>query len=439
GAPASYTSLGPTHSRTLKPDISAEGFTSTTSAIYYGTSFAAPRVAAAAAELISFCNLYGIDYSVGSIMTALLKGASPLPYSSYLVGAGKLNLQESKNIMLENSVDGNLAAITYALPGTLPFDFERLFFGDTYQFNIHVLTSGHSVFDVELTSATPDIFDIQDSVELNQSGLVPVVLILPNDSLSVVEGRIDFISEDFGNSSVEFQAQLSEAIARVAFDISHTGWSIDSSYGQFRTFYERLTENDISVTEIRENTNIEGGYLDVFDAVFILDPCSWTLDETDPTDVTEFSIPFSVAETQAYEDYFENGGGILVAGLSNRTLDIESLNTFLNWSGFALGFDDISNLGDTVEVSTIEAHAVTVGIGSFDFAGAPISVLGNGSALATYSGQTVLSSLEGDNGGRMILTGTNFFLDNWGMNGMYDSDDNDDFAIRIALWLSGLL
>ena len=82
---------------------------------------------------------------------------------------------------------------------------------------------------------------------------------------------------------------------------------------------------------------------------------------------------------------------------------------------------------------------MTVGINSFDFAGAPISELGNGTAVAYYNSRPVLGSLEGSQGGRMIVTGTNFFLDNWGMNGIYDSDDNDSLAVRIALWLTGLL
>ncbi|UCE10314.1 MAG: S8 family serine peptidase [Candidatus Thorarchaeota archaeon] len=439
GAPAYYTSMGPTRSRSLKPDISAQGFTQTTTAIYYGTSFASPKVAAAAVELIVFCKQNEIMYSPGSIMTALLAGATPLPYSSYLVGAGRLDLQASKLIMLQNSVDGGLPQITFALPGTLPFDFERLFYGDSYQFNIHLLTSGFTEYDIEVTSATPEIFEIQASVTLNQSDFVPLTLNIPADGLSIVQGQIDFVSQDYGNSSVEFEAQIHHSNARVAFDISHTGWSIDSSYGQFRAFYELLVENDISVNEIREGTDITSGFLDEFDAVFILDPCAWNLDESNPANVSEFSIPFSPEETQAYKDYFENGGGILVAGLSNNTLDIRSLNTFLNWTGFEFGFSSISNQGDTVEVTNITAHAVTVGVDSFDFSGAPITELGNGTALAFYNGRPVLGSLEGSQGGRMIATGTNFFLDNWGLNGMYDSDDNDNLTVRIALWLSGLL
>ena len=174
-----------------------------------------------------------------------------------------------------------------------------------------------------------------------------------------------------------------------------------------------------------------------YDAVLILDPCVWDRDESDPLNPEFFSTPFTAAEEQAYQDYFNSGGGIFVAALSNETLDIDSLNDFLSWTGFSLDFNDLPVLGSTVEVTNIFNHPITDGIDSFDYAGAGINIPTAGDELARQGGNSVLGALDG--AGRFVLSGSNFHLDNWGISGEYDSNQNDDLALQIVLWLCGLL
>ncbi|MFX1578716.1 MAG: S8 family serine peptidase, partial [Promethearchaeota archaeon] len=71
GQPAEFSSTGPTFSAYMKPDISANGWATFSTKRYYGTSFAAPRVAGAAAQLIGHCIDNNITYTPGAIMTAL--------------------------------------------------------------------------------------------------------------------------------------------------------------------------------------------------------------------------------------------------------------------------------------------------------------------------------------------------------------------------------
>jgi hypothetical protein len=70
---------------------------------------------------------------------------------------------------------------------------------------------------------------------------------------------------------------------------------------------------------------------------------------------------------------------------------------------------------------------------SFDFYGGIVMMPENATALAYYTASIVLASMQDDSGGRIVVTGTNFFIDNWGMLGMYV------LALRIMLWVSHLM
>ncbi|MCK4483677.1 MAG: hypothetical protein KAU89_02550, partial [Candidatus Thorarchaeota archaeon] len=74
-----------------------------------------------------------------------------------------------------------------------------------------------------------------------------------------------------------------------------------------------------------------------------------------------------------------------------------------------------------------------------DFYGGFVTMPENATALAYYSASIVLASMQDDSGGRIVVTGTNFFIDNWGMTGLYHADDDALLALRIMLWISHLM
>ncbi len=439
GTPSGFSGTGPTALRYMKPDIAAPGYFQVSGTTYFGTSFASPRVAGAAADLIGYCLTNTITYTSGSIMTALLKGASSMPYEEYIVGAGKLNLQASITLIAQTSINGNLPAISYAHPKSLPLAFETLFYGDNYQFSIQLMTSGLTDFEIDIDSDTPAVFGLPSHTIINQTGFVSLDIEIPDPGQSLYQADITFTSDTFGYTSLTVYFDASEPAARVAFDISHAPWSIDTVYGQFRNFYTKLTSNDISVTEIRNRTQTTLETLQEFDAVVVLDPCAWELDFTNPSRVEAFSIPFTEDEKAAYEAYYESGGGIFVAALSNDSLDVASANDFLNWSGFAIGYTQVPSMEDPIEITQIESHIITTGVESFDFYGGIVTIPENATALAYHSASVVLASMQDDSGGRIVVTGTNFFIDNWGMLGMYSADDDALLALRIMLWVSHLM
>jgi len=439
--PADFTSIGPSESRYMKPDLSATGYTTSDGATYYGTSFASPQVAAAAAELIGHCIDNNIAYTPGSIMTALMKGVDPLDsYPEYIVGAGKLNVQQSLNIILETAEVGSLPAISFAFPGELPIDYERIFASDTYNFNIRIITSGNDNFTTEVVSETPSAFVIPDEFEIDQIGRVPVTVNVPESGVTNIEGTITFTSTDYGECSIHISFDVGTAIARVAFDISHTPWDIDSIYGQFREFYKILVDNDISVTEIRNSSATTNISLHEFDAVVILDPCAYSANETNPAHTTAYYLPYSENEIQAYEDYYNSGGGIFVASLSNSSINVTALNEFLSWTGFAFTGYEVPNGAYPTLIDRIDSHIITSGINGFHYLGATISIPLDGHRLARYGTAPVMGYKEGAAGGKIVVTGSNFMLDNYGLLGLYDGPDNNGLlALRIVLWCANML
>ncbi|MCK5303197.1 MAG: hypothetical protein KAJ96_08650, partial [Candidatus Thorarchaeota archaeon] len=95
--------------------------------------------------------------------------------------------------------------------------------------------------------------------------------------------------------------------------------------------------------------------------------------------------------------------------------------------------------GDPIEITQIESHIITAGVESFDFYGGIVTMHENATALAYRSASIVLASMQDDSGGRIVVTGTNFFIDNWGMLGMYAADDDALLALRIMSWVSHLI
>ena len=445
GTPADFSSTGPTFDRYMKPDISAYGWAASGTSRYYGTSFSAPRVAGAAAQLIGYSISHNITYTPGSIITALMKGADPMSsYPSYVVGAGKLNVQNSIALLDAASGKDELPALSLVFPGTLPIDYEKLFYNQTYNFNLRLLTSGSTTFTVSITGDSPGIFDLPSTIDVNQSLLVPLKVAIPSSGPSVLENFIGFSSPDFGDTSLNITFALSDAQARVAFDISHTTWSIDSTYGQFREFYKLLTENEISVTEIRNSSATTLSVLQQFDSVIILDPCVVDYNETIPSDATIYSLPFSDAEKQAYEQYYDAGGGIFLATLGDSYTNITEVNDFLSFSGFGLNPVEVPSGSNPALVQVINSHIITASVTGFHYSGATVHVPGDGTWLGRFSPPSadVLGCKEGPGGGRIVVTGTNFFIDNYGLSGQYEQygTGNDALlALRIVLWISDLL
>ncbi len=440
GTPASYSSVGPTSERTMKPDLVAPGYAETSNAVVYGTSFASPRVAGAAAALIDYCTVNSIPWTPGLIKAVLMKTADKMSHPEYVVGAGRLNLDRAREFLQSLGPTTEIPLVTYVHPHSLPLQFERLFYGDNYSFNVQVINSRDAVYELSVDSPTPEVFGVPSAIEANQSTFFALNVSIPADINSTHLSATVYFTHGSDRTNLTLSLSIQEAVARVAFDISHTTWSIDTTYGQFRHFYMSLTGSEISVTEIRHGRKITAEYLSQFDAVVVLDPCVYVLEESDPYNPSSAWINFTDDEILAYEQYFEMGGGVFVATLSADYANLTAVNTFLEWSGFSLNDDVYPDRDSPTEITELYPHPMTAGVASFDYLGATINVSVNGTILATTpASRPVLGCLENNNTGRIVVTGTNFFLDNWGMNRKYEARDDAVLAIQIVMWLAHLL
>ena len=170
-----------------------------------------------------------------------------------------------------------------------------------------------------------------------------------------------------------------------------------------------------------------------------LDNITWDINETNLSDPEIISISFTQSEIDAYENYFKNGGGLFVTALQNKSLDVNSLNDFLNWTGFSVQYDSIHVSSFPTVIWNITSHPIMIGVERFDYHGVGIFMNGSAISLAQFGTKSVLGCMEGTGGGRIVVTGTNFFIDNWGITDSYnDGCDDATLAMKIIIWIGRL-
>ncbi|MHA2213103.1 MAG: S8 family peptidase, partial [Candidatus Thorarchaeota archaeon] len=454
GQPFSFSGRGPLRNRTAKPDISARGSHVVNGGAVFGTSFAAPKATAVIAEIVAYCKLNSWSWTPGMIKATLLASASPLSSESWEVGSGLVNLDGAKRILDDTPVKGNLPLVAWMTPSEAPYEFERWFVNSTNLVEFSVFASGNVSFDVSFQGLGASWVQSVDSVFVNQSGAFDVsVRVESSVAIDQVQVFITLIAPEYRYLRAQLSFDASVPISRIAFDVSHSPWWIDSIYGQFRALYERITQVGIAVEEISERSQLNLKNLMNYDAVLVLDPCGWDRVLIDDGIVNFGSIRYSPKEIDAYEAYWKSGGGVLVAGLSNSSIDVEGANMLLTRFNMTLEYDHIPSIviylegvASTLLVTDMASHRVTQGVDSFDFVGCSMGYSGRAHKLASVelmSSQdevvehTVMVGSEWKDTGRMIGVATNFFLDNWGLHGLYQSEDNSRLILQIVYWLIG--
>ena len=200
-----------------------------------------------------------------------------------------------------------------------------------------------------------------------------------------------------------------------------------------------LTKAGIAVDELRFPENLSLDVLSLYDLVFVLDPCAWAY-AVDGFAYERIGLySYSTGELEAYSDYFANGGNLFLAGLSNDSLDFGQANRLFSQFNITLNDDQIpditivvNGLSSTELISGLISHPITEGVDAFDYNGCSLNFTGT-----TY--RTVLVGLENNNTGRLIATGTNFFLDNWALTGHYKSKQDLLFVWQAVSWLLRVL
>ncbi len=114
----------------------------------------------------------------------------------------------------------------------------------------------------------------------------------------------------------------------------------------------------------------------------------------------------------------------------------------------------VNGIASSEEITAINGdHPVTERVDSFDYNGCSLNVSTKSESLAwAYVRQTdsednvhlvikpvLVAQERTSSNSKLIVTGTNFFMDNWGLNDLYHSEDNSKLVLQAIFWLAGLI
>jgi hypothetical protein len=458
----SFSSVGPLRNRIMKPDVAAKGYYNDNGRTVAGTSFAAPVVTAGVARIISHCLSNGWSWTPGMIKASILISAIQLPYEEWQVGAGLFHLDASLLYIDSVQKPDGLPLLAATTPREGPFSFERIFVNHTTLIPVSIYSSSNVTFDIAYRGRNSEWIHGPSQVVVNQTSSITMKLeVIANDTLEDLEASVSFYAAGYLSMSLllEFDAQAPHKT--VAFDISHTPWAIDSSYGQFRELYHILTKVGIAVDELRFPENITLDLFSRYDAIFLLDPCAWGyLVDYDGIEFHKTGIyDYNAAEINTYESYYDQGGSLFFTALPNNSIDHNAVSDLFTAFNLTLNDDTIpvisiviNGIPNTELVTNMIDHIVTRMVDSFDYNGCSLNYTGDAYEMAWVEvmerydngtiytvNKTVLVGSENSNGGRFIATGSNFFLDNWALNNMYRSDQNFKIVLQSVYWLLHIL
>ncbi len=458
--PYGFTSIGPLRDRIVKPDISAWGYYKENGGTVFGTSFAAPIITASAVMIIAHCFHNGWSWTPGMIKAALMISALHLPYEEWVVGAGFVDIHSTLDY-IDNAqkVDG-LPLVSTLTPIDGPFSFEHWFVNHPVSIPVSIFCSSNVTFELVYRGTHAHWIHGPSEITLNQTGQVTLVVnVTASEDVEDIDAWVTFIAPNYLNMRTSFHFDAKVPFKEIAIDTSHTPWAIDSVYGQFRELALRINKLGSSVDELGRSTEITYGLLSRYDAVFVMDPCAWSYNMVNNTVTKNSLYMYSQSEIDAYVQYWNQGGGLFLVGLSNRSLDLSSANELFSAFNITLNYDavppitiTINGIPSTTEITKMHNHPVTAFLDSFDYIGCSMNFTGdvfelawaeifwiNRHGIIQKDNRTVLVGLENPLGGRLLASGSNFFLDNWALNEQYRSDQNWRLVLQALYWLIHIL
>jgi len=440
----------------MKPDIAARGYYVENGGTVFGTSFAAPVVSAGAAVMIALCLENNWVWTPGLIKATILASASKISFENWEVGVGRFDL-ETALIYLDNAQkEDGLPLISAVNPIDGPFSFEHWFVNHSVYIPVSIFSSSNVTFNLAYRGEAAEWLTGPSEITINQTGSIILELcVISSSSLSNLETWVSFIAPGYLNVRTYLKFGVNLPFKEIAFDFSATPWAMDSIYGQFRELATKLTTLGFSIDEIRSQDEINVASLSRYDAVFVFDSCAWDYVQENNSVIKVPGLSYTPTKINSYVQYWEQGGSLFLVGLSNMSLDISSANNLFSEFNITLNYDRIpaitiiiNGMSSTTEVVNMIEHPITDSVSSFDYNGCSLNITGdvfeiawtevswlNASQVLQTENRTVLAGLEGTNGGRVVATGSNFFLDNWALNNLYLSTENYRLILQAVFWL----
>jgi hypothetical protein len=458
--PYGFSGRGPLRDRILKPDISAWGYYKENGGTVFGTSFAAPVICAAAVKIIAYCFENGWRWTPGMIKAALMISAIQLPYEEWEVGAGFIDIHSALSYIDNAQKVDELPLIAALNPTDGPFSFEYWFVNHSVSVPISIFSSTNVTFNLAYRGTHSGWIHGPTEVTINQTGQITLEIeVVASDDVEDIDAWVTFIAPNYLNMRTSFNFDATVPYKEIAIDTSHASWFIDSIFGQFRELTLRINKLGSSVDEFGLGTEITLDLLRRYDAVFVMDPCTWSYVFVNNSITKNSMYTYSQAEINAYVAYWKQGGSLFLAGLSNDSLDLNSANALFSAFNMTLNYDAVpsisilvNGIASTALITEMHDHPVTGFLESFDYNGCSMNISGDAFELAWaeifkydengtiyQDNVTVLAGLENTSGGRLVATGSNFFLDNWALKSLYQSKQNWRLVLQALYWLMHIL
>lgn len=461
----SYSSIGPTILRAVKPDVVApsgvivldfrDGYTSDP---WMGTSFATPHVSGAVALIIDYLKSKNISRSLFPVLSrlVLLKTASPIisnvyyrAYDELIRGAGAVNLTRAYEMLLNNIISADtVPQMLHILPSHLPVGisnessllheeffpyFDRLFLGQKLAFNFSISVVFNTTIEVLLRGNISEALILHSPLRFNVSAPVSYwefnATVNSSCSMGVYEGYILFNDIKYDLSfSVYMKFTIIRPRLKALLDLKHTSWSIDQKYGQFRLFLRALEVNyNVSVEEwLYGSPDLTYELLTNYDLVIAPDTASIVFRYyRNGSEESWFTLDYTRGEIEAIREYVRHKGVFMFFAMDYFfeeyvVNNMSNLNLILNGTGIQLVEDEINIQGNPVRASVVSSHVLMRGIQNLPYYGSRISVGPDGAeVLLRVENKDVMAVYSYFNGGALIVFGTNFFLDNWAFDGRY--------------------
>lgn len=458
--PYFFTGTGPLRNRIMKPDVAAWGFYQNNGVTVFGTSFAAPVVSAVAVQIIANCIENQWSWTPGLVKSLIMVSAIDLPAEDWLVGAGLVDLNQALTYLRYSQKDNNLPCIAAIAPTKCPFSFEFIFVNQSIEIPVSIFTSSNVTFIVVYGGDDSNYIYGPTKITVNQTGVMWLeIYVTSNSAIQDVSAVVSLIANDYQTTRIRFAFDVLIPFKKIAFDISHTPWAIDSVYGQFRTLAWKIQDLGSSVTELRGQSDITFESLCQYDAVLVLDPCAWDYYMFNNSIEKRVRYSYRQDEINAYRQYWEQGGGLFLIGLSNHSIDLQNANMLYNAFNITMNYDlvppitlIVNGIPSTTKIYKMISHPVTDYIDYFDYNGCSLNYSADAFELAWAEvfwtdvngtihkeNRTVLVGLENSKGGRLLGTGSNFFVDNWALNDLYQSTKNWKLVLQALYWLIHIL
>ncbi len=452
---AYFSSVGPTADGYVKPDLAAPGMgimscgiaSSTAYISMQGTSMATPAITGAAGVLIDVLKAESIPHDPGMIKTAMMLAGDGQGSDYLQMGAGVPDLGKAYELIKSAPKNATgFPAMLWAIPElNVPYyqTMVQGFYGTIYVKSVSStpwedltpVMSG-TITQIATLNTTPATGPWEKNYALTFN--------VPDDAaLGDYTGKITFETSQGVKAETLIHVKVLEGHFKLFYGKMHTDWGADHSLGQYYYFFEHLKSMGVAVNEFPTG-EITATKLNGYSAIWFPDPVgfdypNYPFDKTRAT-----SKPFTDSEIQAIQDFVANGGGLFIDLLgemvdSQTSLVFGNNVTMLNEliSPYDITISPTPYKFDKPDIANVvKMHRITRGVTKIDHYGTTLTTTGDAVALVSYHDKPTVAAYENDNGGRVVVATTNFFMDTKGYLEDYnDGTQNAIFSNNIMSWL----